>query len=85
MFTDFPKDWDRYNLTEVVYRPKQMDAAEFSKVMRECLAKNIRSKPALKEKARKTLKCTGRWDATEFAYQSNKNYRSIAMAETTFS
>lgn len=83
LFTDFPKDWDRYNLTEVVYRPMQMDAAEFSKVMRECLQK-IYDPPALKEKARQTLKCTGRWDATEFAYQSNKNYRSIAMAESTF-
>ena len=84
LFTDFPKDWDRYDLTEVVFRPRQMEAAEFSKVMRECLAK-IYDKPALKARARQTLKCTGRWDATEFAYQSNQNYRSIAMAETTFS
>ena len=84
LFTDFPKDWDRYDLTEVVYRPKLMEAAEFSKVMRECLAK-IYAKPVLKAKARQTLKCTGRWDATEFAYQSNKNYQSIAMAESTFS
>jgi hypothetical protein len=84
LFTDFPKDWDRYDLTEVVYRPKQMEAAEFSKVMRECLAK-IYAKPVLKAKARQTLKCTGRWDATEFAYQSNQNYRSIATAESTFS
>ena len=83
LFTDFPKDWDRYDLTEVVYRPKLMEAAEFSKIMRECLAK-IYAKPVLKAKARQTLKCTGRWDATEFAYQSNKNYQSIAMAESTF-
>jgi hypothetical protein len=71
-------------LTEVVYRPRQMEAAEFSEVMRECLAK-IYDKPALKARARQTLKCTGRWDATVFAYQSNQNYRAIAMAETTFS
>jgi len=84
LFTDFPKDWDRYDLTEVVYRPRQMEAAEFSNVMRECMAM-IYTKPVLKAKARQTLKCTGRWDATEFAYQSNKNYQSIALAESTFS
>jgi hypothetical protein len=51
--------------------------------MRECLRK-IYDRPALKAKARQTLKLTGRWDATEFAYQSNQNYRTIAMAESTF-
>lgn len=83
LFTNFPADWDHYNLTEVVFKPKQMKAEEFSKTMRECL-KKIYDPPALKAKARKTLAYTGRWDATEFAYQSNKNYQSIAEAETTF-
>jgi radical SAM superfamily enzyme YgiQ (UPF0313 family) len=83
LYTDYPKDWDRYDLTEVVYRPKQMTAQEFSKTMRECLRK-IYDRPALKAKARQTLKFTGRWDATEFAYQSNQNYRTIAIAESTF-
>lgn len=83
LYTDFPKDWDRYDLTEVVYEPKQMTAEEFSKVMRECL-KKIYDRPVIKAKARKTLEFTGRWDATEFAYQSNHNYRNIAMADSTF-
>jgi radical SAM superfamily enzyme YgiQ (UPF0313 family) len=83
LYTNFPKDWDRYDLTEVVYKPRQMTADEFSTVMRECLSK-IYDRPALKAKARKTLKFTGRWDATEFAYQSNQNYRTIAIAESTF-
>ena len=84
LYTNFPEDWDHYNLTEVVFRPKQMEPEEFSAVMRECL-KKIYDPAVLKTKARQTLKCTGRWDATEFAYQSNKNYRSIATAESTFS
>jgi len=83
LYTNFPHDWDRYDLTEVVYRPKQMEAEEFSKTMRECLSK-IYDRPVLKAKARQTLKLTGRWDTTEFAYQSNQNYRTIAMAESTF-
>jgi hypothetical protein len=60
-----------------------MTSGEFSEIMRECLRK-IYDRPALKAKARQTLKLTGRWDATEFAYQSNQNYRTIAMAESTF-
>ena len=83
LFTNFPDDWDRYDLTQVVYQPKQMTAEEFSKTMRECLAK-IYDRSVLKDKARQTLKYTGRWDATEFAYQSNQNYRNIAIAKTTF-
>ena len=83
LYTNFPQDWDRYNLTEVVFKPKQMKAAEFSKIMRECLEK-IYDNPVLKAKARQTLKLTGRWDATEFAFQSNKNYQCIAVAESTF-
>ncbi len=83
LYTNFPKDWDRYDLTEVVYRPRHMTSGEFSEIMRECLRK-IYDRPALKAKARQTLKLTGRWDATEFAYQSNQNYRTIAMAESTF-
>jgi hypothetical protein len=51
--------------------------------MRECL-KSIYDPKANKNKARQTLKYTGRWDATEFAYQSNKNYQCIAEAKSTF-
>jgi hypothetical protein len=34
----------------------------------------------LKQKAKRTLAATGNWEATEFAYQTNMNYRNIAMA-----
>lgn len=83
LYSNFPEDWDRYNLTEVVFQPKQMKPEEFSRIMRECLEK-IYDNTVLKTKARQTLKYTGRWDATEFAFQSNKNYQCIAQAESTF-
>jgi radical SAM superfamily enzyme YgiQ (UPF0313 family) len=83
LYTNFPEDWDYYDLTKVVFKPGQMKAEEFSAVMRECM-KIIYDPSGLKDKARQTLKYTGRWDATEFAYQSNKNYQCIAMAESTF-
>jgi radical SAM superfamily enzyme YgiQ (UPF0313 family) len=83
LYTNFPQDWDRYNLTEVVHQPVHMKADEFSEIMRACM-KKLYDPLVLKAKARQTLKVTGRWDATEFAYQSNKNYRCIAIAESTF-
>ena len=35
--TDFPHDWDRYNLTEVVFQPARMGVDEFSQIMRDCV------------------------------------------------
>jgi len=83
LYTDFPRDWDRYNMTEVVFRPKEMDANELSRVMREC-TRRIFDLDVLKNKARRTLQETGRGDTMAFAWQANINYRNIAMAESTF-
>ena len=83
LYTDFPRDWDRYNLTEVVFEPSAMAADEFNHTMRECLDR-IYDMQILKAKAKQTLQATGRWDATEFAWESNLSYREIAMAESTF-
>ncbi len=83
LYTDFPQDWDRYNLTEVVMTPQRMSVEEMTAVMRECLDK-IYDMSVLKAKAKQTLAQTGRWDTTEFAWQSNLSYREIALAESTF-
>ena len=39
----------------------------------------------LKEKAGRTLKATGHADSTLFAWQANLSYRTIALAESTYS
>jgi radical SAM superfamily enzyme YgiQ (UPF0313 family) len=83
LYTNFPQDWDRYNLTEVVMEPRLMGVDEMTHAMRECLER-IYDMRVLKDKAKNTLKLTGRWDTTEFAWQSNLSYREIAMAESTF-
>jgi radical SAM superfamily enzyme YgiQ (UPF0313 family) len=83
LYTNFPDDWDRYNLTEVVMAPKLMSVEEMTEVMRECLER-IYDMQVLKAKAKRTLALTGRWDTTEFAWQSNLSYREIALAESTF-
>jgi radical SAM superfamily enzyme YgiQ (UPF0313 family) len=83
LYQDFPQDWDRYNLTEVVMQPKLMAVDEMTQVMRECLAR-VYDMRVLKAKAKRTLAVTGRWDTTEFAWQSNLSYREIATADSTF-
>lgn len=83
LYTDFPKDWDRYNMTEVVFRPKTMDANELSHIMRDC-TRRIFALDVLKAKARRTRQETGRGDTMAFAWQTNVNYHNIAMADSTF-
>ena len=83
LYQDFPQDWDRYNLTEVVFEPRQMDANEMTEVMRECLDR-IYDMRVLKQKAKRTLALTARWDTTEFAWEANLSYREIAAADSTF-
>jgi radical SAM superfamily enzyme YgiQ (UPF0313 family) len=83
LYGDYPADWDRFSLTEVVYRPDEMAAAEMSAVMRECMAR-VYDMSVLKQKAAQTLKATGRWDATEFAWEANLSYREIGLSATSF-
>ena len=83
LYTNFPQDWDRYNMTEVVFRPQHMGVSELTQVLRDC-GRRMYDMRVLKDKAKRTLKETGRWDAMEFAWQSNLSYRTIAMAESTF-
>jgi radical SAM superfamily enzyme YgiQ (UPF0313 family) len=83
LYADFPRDWERYNFTEVVYQPKCMAPDELSHIMRDCLGR-IFDLRVLKNKAKQTLKETGRWDTTEFAWHANVSYRNIAMADSTF-
>jgi radical SAM superfamily enzyme YgiQ (UPF0313 family) len=83
LFTNFPDDWDRYNLTEIVHRPVNMEPDEFSAIMRECMDR-IYDLKVLKAKAKRLLETTGRWDTVEFAWQANLSYRDIGMANTTF-
>jgi len=83
LYTDFPSDWDRYNMTEVVFQPRKMEPDEFSEVMRDCVER-IYDLSVLKTKAKRVLQQTGRWDTTEFVWQSNINYRNIALADSSF-
>ena len=82
LYTNFPRDWGRYDLTELIHRPKELERDQLWKVIVQCMQR-VYSLPTLKLKAQQTLKATGSWEATEFAYRANMNYRNIGVANGT--
>jgi radical SAM superfamily enzyme YgiQ (UPF0313 family) len=82
LFTDFPRDWGRYDLTELVHQPKNYDRDELWAVILECMQR-VYCLPTIKRKAKRTLEATGNWEATEFAFHGNMSYRSIGLANGT--
>lgn len=82
LYTQFPQDWNHYDLLELVHQPKTMERDEFRSVIQECISQ-VYSLPTLKAKARRTLAATGSWEAMEFAYRANMNYRNIGLANGT--
>jgi radical SAM superfamily enzyme YgiQ (UPF0313 family) len=82
LFTDFPHDWVRYDLTDLVHQPLHMDRLDLWRSIQECVQR-IYDPAVLKAKAKQTLKTTGSGEATEFAYRANMNYRTIFIENRT--
>lgn len=76
---DFPQDWDRYDMTEVIHRPRQMTPTALSQAMRES-NRRMYAWHVLARKAMRTWWGTHDCMATMFAWQSNINYRNVASA-----
>ncbi|MBU2552500.1 MAG: B12-binding domain-containing radical SAM protein [Proteobacteria bacterium] len=81
LYSDFPGDWDRYDMTEVVYRPGRMEPAVLSRTMAEC-NRRMYARPRLLRKAFRTICATRNPIAAMFAWNSNINYRNVALAQT---
>jgi radical SAM superfamily enzyme YgiQ (UPF0313 family) len=79
LYADFPQDWDRYDMTEVVYEPAQMGPAALAKTSGECNERMF-AWPVLMCKAARTLWETRNLTATMFAWNSNINYRNVSLA-----
>ena len=76
LFTDFPQDWVRYDLSDLVHQPMQGDRLELWTSIQDSVQR-VYDLAVLKAKAKRTLKTTGSWEAMEFAYRANLNYRTI--------
>lgn len=76
LYTNFPQDWDHYDMTEAIHRPGNMDAETLAGVMNR-LDQQIYALPVLARKALRTLWRTRDMTATMFAWNSNLNYRRV--------
>ena len=78
LYTDFSQDWEHYDMTEVIHRPRGMTPKALSQAMRES-NRRMYSWPVLARKAMRTFRDTRNLTATMFAWQSNINYRNVAF------
>ncbi|MEE9616446.1 MAG: hypothetical protein V3T90_05495 [Anaerolineae bacterium] len=79
LYTDFPQDWDHYDMTELAHHSQGMKPETLSQTMREC-NRRMYAWPVLVRKAMRTFRETRTPTATMFAWQSNINYRNVAFA-----
>jgi radical SAM superfamily enzyme YgiQ (UPF0313 family) len=78
LYTDFPRDWERYDMGEAVHRPLGMTPEALTQVMAES-SQRMYAWPVLARKALRTLWETQNPMAAMFAWQSNVNYRNVAL------
>ena len=79
LYTDFPRDWDRYDMGEVTHQPRCMTPEMLAHVMGEA-GRRTYAWPVLVRKAARTLWETRNPIAAMFAWQSNVNYRNVSSA-----
>ncbi len=77
LYTDFPRDWHHYDMTEVIHRPSGMSPDELARAM-QTANDRMYSWPTLLGKALHTYLSTRNSMATMFAWGSNQNYRQVA-------
>ena len=77
LYTDFHKDWDHYDMTEVIHRPGSMGPDQLYRKMIE-INRQIYALPVLFHKASSTFRKTRSFTAMCFAFMSNMNYRRVA-------
>jgi radical SAM superfamily enzyme YgiQ (UPF0313 family) len=81
LYADFPKDWERYDMTEVVHRPAGMQPTALRETM-DRFSRRMYSRRVLVGKALRTFRQTRSWPATMFAWNSNINYRNVSWSRS---
>ncbi len=81
LYTDFPRDWDRYDMSEVVFQPTDMTPLELTRVVREC-TRRMYTMPVSWWKLVRAFLWTRNLPAAAFAWQSNSNYRTLSRLTT---
>lgn len=79
LYTNFPKDWYHFDMTDVVFSPEKMTADELGNHM-NTIEDKIHSWNTILRKALGTFLHTKDFSATMFAIGSNINYRNVGRS-----
>jgi radical SAM superfamily enzyme YgiQ (UPF0313 family) len=79
LYTDFPRDWERYDMGEAIHQPQGMAPEMLTQAMEE-FSRRMYAWPVLTRKALRTLWETRNPLAAMFAWQSNVNYRNVSSS-----
>ena len=80
LYTNFPKDWERYHFHEVSHIPIKMTPEELSEAMDECW-KSLWGEKTVYRKMLKTLKQTKSAKAATWAFASNTERHNLAFGK----
>jgi len=80
LYSNFPKDWERYFFMEVVHRPKLMEPEEFMIAMHEIWGRLYDEKVMLK-KLIKSIKTTKNPKAAVWAYYANVERHNLTLSK----
>jgi len=80
IYINFPEDWSRYDMTQVVHLPVNMSPAELTASVLRC-NNRLYSWPVILKKACRTLMETRNPVAAMFSFQSNVNYRNVGEGQ----
>jgi len=78
LYTDFPNDWVRYDMTQVIHHPLLLKPHELKNAMAES-NRRLYNRRTLFRKFIKTWYATRDFTTAMWAYSSNCNYRNLAM------
>ena len=78
LYTDFPGDWVRYDMTQVIHHPLMLKTHELAAAMAES-NRRLYNRRTLCRKFVKTWCATRDLTTAMWAYNSNCNYRNLAM------
>jgi radical SAM superfamily enzyme YgiQ (UPF0313 family) len=74
-YTDFPADWDRYDLTEVLFKPGRMNVDEYRKMMKH-IGTQVFNHKAIAKRFFRTCKDTQDFLTAFWCYLTNRLYRT---------
>jgi len=78
LHTDFPSDWPRYDMTQVIHHPRLLKPHDLKAAMAES-NRRLYNRRTLYRKFVKTWYATRNFTTAMWAYSSNQNYRNVAM------